>query len=126
MIPVLPTALTVLALVAAAWSVLLAILDRPIALDTRATLGLGLVVVVLEVGLLVQMVVGIVQAATTSRELETATFVGYLVGTAVLLPLGGFWAMAERSRWGAGVLAVACLAVPVMVLRMGQLWTAHV
>ncbi|MEU5693110.1 hypothetical protein [Actinosynnema sp. NPDC020468] len=125
MIPVLPTVLTVLALVAAAWSVLLAILDHPITLSTKPTLGLAVAVLTLEAGLVVQLIAGIVQVASTDRELETATFVGYLIGVVVVLPLGAFWSLAERSRWGAGVLAVACLSVPVMVLRMSQLWTAH-
>ncbi|GAA3861669.1 hypothetical protein GCM10022243_29860 [Saccharothrix violaceirubra] len=125
MIPVLPTVLTVLALLAAAWAVALAVLDHPITLATRPSQGLALAVVALELGLVGQLVAGVVAVIGTDRELETGTFVGYLVGAAVVLPLGAFWSLAERSRWGAGVLAVACLSVPVMVLRLSQLWTPH-
>jgi hypothetical protein len=61
----------------------------------------------------------------SDRELDRATFVGYLVGVAVVLPLGAVWSLAERSRWGAGVLTVTCVSVPVMILRLNQLWAGH-
>ncbi|WP_033439506.1 hypothetical protein [Saccharothrix sp. NRRL B-16314] len=125
MIEVLATALTVVALVAAGWSLVLAIANRPITLATKPTLALAGVVVLLEVGLLAQAVVGVVNAVGADRELDRATFIGYLVGAAVVLPLGAFWSLAERSRWGAGVLTVACLSVPVMILRLNELWGAH-
>lgn len=125
MIEVLATALTVVALVAAGWSLVLAIANRPITLATKPTLALAGVVVLLEVGLLAQAVVGVVNAVGADRELDRATFIGYLVGAAVVLPLGAFWSLAERSRWGAGVLTVACLSVPVMILRLNQLWGGH-
>jgi predicted transcriptional regulator len=125
MIEVLATALTVVALVAAAWSLVLAIANRPITLATKPTLALAGVVVLLEVGLLVQAVAGVVNVLGTDRELDRVTFVGYLIGAAVVLPLGAFWSLAERSRWGAGVLTVACLSVPVMILRLNMLWSGH-
>jgi hypothetical protein len=125
MIEVLANALIAVALVAALWSLVLAVANRPITLATKPTLGLAGVVVLLEVGLLAQLVAGVVNAVGTERDLDTATFVGYLVGAVVVLPLGAFWSLAERSRWGAGVLAVACLSVPVMVVRLNQLWAGH-
>ncbi|MBB5800829.1 putative transcriptional regulator [Saccharothrix ecbatanensis] len=125
MIEVLATALTVVALVAAAWSLVLAIANRPITLATKPTLALAGVVVLLEVGLLVQAVAGVVNVLGADRELDRVTFVGYLIGAAVVLPLGAFWSLAERSRWGAGVLTVACLSVPVMILRLNMLWSGH-
>jgi hypothetical protein len=30
--------------------------------------------------------------------------------------------MAERSRWGSGVVTVACLALPALTGRLLQLW----
>jgi hypothetical protein len=125
MIDVLATALTVVALAAAAWALVLAVLDHPITLRTKPTLGLAGVVVLLEAGLLVQAVIGVVAMLGSDRELDRATFVGYLVGVAVVLPLGAVWSLAERSRWGAGVLTVTCVSVPVMILRLNQLWAGH-
>ncbi|ROP35484.1 hypothetical protein [Saccharothrix texasensis] len=125
MIQVLATALTVVALAAAAWALALAVLDHPITLRTKPTLGLAAVVLLLEAGLLAQAVVGAVAVLGSDRELDRATFLGYLVGVAVVLPLGAVWSVAERSRWGAGVLAVTCLSVPVMILRLDQLWAGR-
>ncbi|MEU4745778.1 hypothetical protein AB0G02_35680 [Actinosynnema sp. NPDC023658] len=126
MIPVLATALTVVALVAALWSLVLVVTDRPVTLATKPTLGLAAVVVLLEVGLLAQAVAGVVNLVSADRgDLHVATFVGYLVATVAVLPVGAFWALGDRSRWGAGVLAVACLSVPVMILRLNQVWAAH-
>jgi hypothetical protein len=101
------------------------VLDHPITLRTKPTLGLAGVVVLLEAGLLVQAVIGVVAMLGSDRELDRATFVGYLVGVAVVLPLGAVWSLAERSRWGAGVLTVTCVSVPVMILRLNQLWAGH-
>lgn len=126
MIQVLATALTVVALVAALWSLVLVVTDRPITLATKPTLGLAAVVVLLEVGLLVQAVLATVNVLDVDRGgMNPTTFFGYLVAVVAVLPVGAFWALGDRSRWGAGVLAVACLSVPVMILRLNQLWALH-
>ncbi|WP_309113606.1 hypothetical protein [Saccharothrix sp.] len=125
MIDFLATALIVLALVCAAWALLLAVLDKPLTLDTKLTLGIAGAVVLLEFGLLVQAVIGVVKLIGLDRDIASATFVGYLIGPVVVLPLAGFWAIAERSRWGAAVLVVGCLSVPVMIVRLQQIWAGH-
>ncbi|MBB5960352.1 hypothetical protein FHS29_006975 [Saccharothrix tamanrassetensis] len=125
MIDSLAVALTVLALVAAAWALLLVVLDKPLTLETKLTLGIAGVVVLLEVGLLVQAVIGVVRLVGLDRDISGPTFVGYLVAPVLVLPLAGFWALAERSRWGASVLLVGCLSVPVMILRLHQVWAGH-
>jgi hypothetical protein len=51
-----------------------------------------------------------------------ATFIGYLVGIVVIPPFAAYWGLAERSRWGSAVAAVACLAVTAMTGRLLQLW----
>lgn len=125
MIDSLAVALTVLALVAAAWALVLVVLDKPLTLETKPTLGVAGLVVLLEVGLLVQAVIGVVRLVGLDREISGATFVGYLLGPVVVLPLAGFWSIAERSRWGAAVLVVGCLSVPVMIVRLHQVWSGH-
>jgi hypothetical protein len=84
---------------------------------------LGLVGVV-EVLLVAQLVVGIVQLAGTDRDVSGPFFVGYLIGSLLILPIGAFWALAESSRWGAGALAIACLVIPILELRLYDVWTA--
>ncbi|WP_460447131.1 hypothetical protein [Angustibacter aerolatus] len=107
---VLVTASLVLAVLAAVWTAR----DR----STGRVLvgGAGLV----EVLVLVQLVVGVL--ALPHRGVSAALFVGYLVGTAVVLPAAVAWARAEPGRWGAGVLLIAALVVPVLVARLHMVW----
>jgi hypothetical protein len=75
--------------------------------------ALVVVMVVIAAGLLV----------AGERPDELGIFVGYLVVAVILLPLGTLWALTERSRWGTGVLAVACLTLLVVVVRLQDLWS---
>lgn len=126
MIEVLAAVLTYLALALAVWSAVLAVANKPIDLRKWHGLWLYLLLIVLELGLLAQLVVGIVRLAGDDRQIETATFVGYLITMVLIPPLAGFWALIERSRWGPVVMVVACLTIPVLVLRLGQVWETNV
>ena len=111
-------ALVALSLAAMVYAVVLAARDKRIDWPLLGVLG------VVEVLLLAQLVVGIVQLAGTERDVSGPFFVGYLIGSLIVLPLGALWALAESSRWGAGALAVACLVIPVLELRLHEIWTA--
>jgi ABC-type molybdate transport system permease subunit len=78
--------------------------------------------VVLELILLAQLVTGLVALARTGRDVDGVTFVSYLVGSVVVLPLAVFWSLAERSRSGTAVLIVGVVVVAVMVLRLHAVW----
>jgi hypothetical protein len=123
--PALSTTLTFLALGAALWALVLMIVNRPVPPDRWFGLGLLGVLALLELGVLAQTVIGFVALFTTDRELEKLTFGGYLLGSLVIVPLAALWALAERSRWGPGVVLIGCLAIPVMIVRLGQVWNAH-
>lgn len=111
-------ALVALALAAMVYAVVLTALDRRINWTLLGALG------VIELALLAQLVVGIVQLVNTDQNVSGVLFIGYLIGSLIVLPLGALWALAESSRWGAGALAVACLVIPVLELRMYEIWTA--
>jgi hypothetical protein len=116
---VLQTALIVLSLLLVVAAVVYVALDRP---TGRLLLG-GLAL--LELGLLVQAVVGIVQLARDeSPGVNGPVFVGYLLGTLLFVPAAAWWALGERSRAGTAALIVVGLVVPVMILRLQQIWTA--
>ncbi|OXM69549.1 hypothetical protein [Amycolatopsis vastitatis] len=122
MIEPLATTLTFAALAAAVWALALIALNRPVDLcrpDSRALLGL---LTLIELGLLVQAAAGIVNLFTAEREFEHLTFGAYLIGLPFVLPVATAWAMAERTRWGPGVLVIGAVAVPVMTLRLSQVW----
>lgn len=103
-------------LVMAGWSLLVVAQDR--AVGRAVLVGLA----GLEVIALVQLVVAAVLLIMGPRPEEMATFIGYLVASVLVVPLGTVWALEERSRPSTAVLAVACLVLPILVLRLGQVW----
>jgi hypothetical protein len=121
----LSTVLIYVALGAGLWALILVIANRPVLPGRWFGLGLLGVLALLELGLLVQAVLGFVRLFSTDRDVEKLTYGGYLVGALVVLPLAALWALAERSRWGPGVVLVGCLAIPVLIVRLGQVWDAH-
>ena len=84
----------------------------------------GLVLV--EVALVVQLVWGIVKVLGDHEGVSVATYIGYLIGALVLLPVGFVWSASEKSRSGTAVLLVAVLVVPFLSLRLHDIWAAHV
>ena len=90
-----------------------------------ADLTMGATAVV-ELLLVVQLVVAIGSPAfgnvPTGSVLE---FYVYLVSAIFIPPLAVFWALVERNRWSTVILGVACLAIAVMVYRMGQIWSVQ-
>ncbi len=86
--------------------------------DTPLLVGLGVV----ELLLLAQLVLGVVLLIGGGRPGSLATYLAYLIGCLVVLPLGTFWALAERTRSSTAILGIACLAIPVMVLRLNEVW----
>lgn len=118
MIDWLQTALTVLSLLVALLALVYVVLDRVTDRWLLAVVG------VLAAGTMLQLVLGIVELTRTDADVSAVTFVGYLVGLVLIAPLATFWALGERSRAGTAVLIVAGLLVPVMLLRLDQIWTA--
>ncbi|WP_435745183.1 hypothetical protein [Nocardioides sp. SYSU DS0663] len=82
-----------------------------------------LVLAVVEVALVVQAVVGCVALAGTERDISGVTFVSYLLSVVLVLPIGAFWSLAERSRAGTAVLLVALLTVVALEVRLQSLWS---
>lgn len=71
--------------------------------------------------LVVQLIVSIVLWGR-SADTDPLLFFGYLLTAMLLVPLAGFWAFAELSRWGPAVVAAAGITVFVMIERMDQIW----
>lgn len=104
-------------LVTAIWLVVLIALDR-----LPGDLVYGAMAVV-EIGLVAQLVIGLVQVFGDHGDVNVAAYVGYLVGSLLVLPIAFTWAAGERSRAGTGVLLVAVIAVGFLFLRLQQLWS---
>jgi Kef-type K+ transport system membrane component KefB len=99
--------------------VVLIVRDRPPGTVTMVALA------VLETGLVVQLVIGLGRVFGDRGDLSVAAYVGYLVGALLILPIGFVWSAGERSRSGTAVLLVAVLALPVLFLRLHDLWAAR-
>lgn len=110
------TAIIIGGLVVAAYAGLMALLDRP---PDRGQLA-GLVLV--EAVLLVQAVLAVGSMFTGHRPAAMATFVGYLLTAVLIPPVAALFGWTERTRWGSVIIAAACLIVPVLVLRLQQVW----
>jgi hypothetical protein len=106
-----------------ALSLLVAVLAAVYVVRNRAPdrLLLGLVGV-LGIGCLVQLVVGLVLLPGAEEDVNGVVFVLYLLGLAAVPPLAAWWARGEPSRAGTGVVVVAGLLVPFLLLRLDTLW----
>ena len=106
----------VVSLLLGMWSVVQLVQGRP---PGRVLLVGSLVV---EVMLIVFLVGGIVQMIATDRELARVEFIIYLLAMAALLPIAIWWTSGENSRAAAGVLAVVFFLLPILVIRVQQVW----
>ncbi len=105
----------VLSLLALVCGVVVAVRDRPPGLVTLAVTALAALATI------VQSLVAAYGLTQGSRPAELPTYIGYLIGTAVVLPLVGAWAVAERTRWSGLVVAVGGFTVAVMTARLVML-----
>ncbi len=103
--------------VVAGWLVVLIVLDRQ-----PGDLLYGVLAVV-EVGLVGQLVIGLVRVSGDHGDLNVAAYVGYLVGSLLVLPVAFLWSVGERTRSGTAVLLVGVVAVAFLFLRLQQLWS---
>jgi hypothetical protein len=111
----LSVATIVAALALGIWFLIRCALDRaPSRADLLATALLGGLVTIL-------VVVAVIGLFDGSRPAETATFVGYLITTVAFAPTAFVLARMEPTRWGNLILGVACLVLPVLVLRLQQI-----
>ncbi|CAN5865411.1 hypothetical protein BH20ACT6_BH20ACT6_08090 [soil metagenome] len=116
MIPAVAYAFMLVAAVGALWSAVLFARDR------RLNDALVWTLAALEVGLLLQLVAGSVALVLTERDVDGPLFIGYLLTAVLVLPAGVAWAASEKTRWGVGVLFVACITVAALADRLLQVW----
>jgi hypothetical protein len=113
----LGTAVIVAALLLAAWSLVPVVRNRPVGASHWSGLALvqGLVVA--------ELVVAVVHLAGGAHPREYVTFIGYLIALFLILPLAMLLAKLEPTRWGALIVTVGALVIPVLIVRVNQLWS---
>jgi amino acid transporter len=107
---------TVLSLLLAVVTGVLAALNRKI---TRWVLVL---VALLEVALLVLTVQLVVAWVGGNAPEQPVVLLAYLAVVLLAAPGTVWWGSAEPGRWGTGVVCVACLLIPVLLVRLQQVW----
>ncbi len=112
------TVVIVASLLLALWCGVLLIANRPP--NRPLWVGLGLLEALL-IGFLGWGLASMLARTTDFARLEFAL---YLLGVAAIVPLAGWWIRAEKSRAAAAVLLVVLLVVPVMVVRVQQVWAS--
>jgi len=113
---VLVATIVALCLALAAWSGITVLRDRKVGLSHLVWLG------VIELAVLAQAVLAVARLIGGHHTSSAVTFVGYVIGTLLVPPIAGLWGLAERSRWGPAVVAVAGLTMAVLMLRWQQVW----
>ncbi|GAA1736001.1 hypothetical protein [Luedemannella helvata] len=116
MTPALATGILITSLVLAGWALVAALRERWL---NRGHLALAAVI---EVAVLAQVVIALVRMAGGEKAAEPATFIGYLLTVALLLPAATVLAYMEQTRWGSVIMAVAGAVVAVLMLRLQQVW----
>jgi len=115
------TAQVIVAVVAGALCLVLGLAGK-----TPNDLTLGVTAFV-ELLLIAQVVVSIVAPFTgNTASGSVLEFWVYLVSAVLIPPAAVLWALVDRGKWSTAILGVACLAVAVMVYRMGQIWFVQV
>lgn len=76
----------------------------------------------LEVALIALLIGGCIALARTSGDVDGVLFVSYLVTVVVIPPAAILWGVAEKSRWGTGVVVVAMLSIAVLSIRLLRIW----
>jgi hypothetical protein len=111
----LSTATIVVSLVLALWDLARCALNRaPSRFDLWAILGVSALVAVL-------VLVAVISLFTGDPPAEAVTFIGYLITTVAFAPVAFYLARLEPTRWGSLILGIACLTLPVLVLRLQQI-----
>jgi hypothetical protein len=109
-------AVMAVALVLAAWGFALVVANRRPGVPLLAG---GAVLEALLVGFLIG---GIAQMIGSHRHFARAEFVIYLLACVAIAPAAAAWGWGERSRAGTAVIAAEFLIMPVMVIRVQQVW----
>lgn len=76
----------------------------------------------IEAAALVQVVWAVVAVLRGERPDSAGIFAGYAFASLAVPPLGAFWALAEKTKWGTAAAGVSCLVLAVATLRLQQIW----
>lgn len=110
------TAVIIYSLVVAAWALVHLLTGKAVSKAlTWAVWGVAAVFIVLAL-------LGIVAMFGATQNYSSIEFLGYLL-LSPLIPLAAiWWNRGDQSRAAPGIYLVVCLVMPVLVVRIGQVW----
>lgn len=101
----------------AVWGLYFAIIDRAVIFKQLIVAG------VVEVLMLVIAVAMAVQQIGGYAVKDGITLWGYLLTCLILLPIGGAWALIDRTRTSSIALVILSISLVVCQWRLWQVWT---
>lgn len=116
MIDQIATAVALLAAAVAVWSAWKTLRH------TLITDAVFYAVSAVEVGTIALLVAGITGLTSTDRHVDGALLLSYLITLILVPPVALVWGVAEKSRWGTGVVLIGMWTVSVMAIRVMQVW----
>ncbi len=100
----------------AVWAGVHMLINKPVTRIFSVVAGLAIVMQ------LIFLIGGFIQMSETSQEFSRPEFVGYLVGSLAIPPAAMWWTRNDKQRTGAGVLCLVFLVMPVLIIRIQQVW----
>lgn len=117
MVDWLTMTIQMVSLAMAVWCLISTFRDQPMLVPHLVGMGFLWLLVLGQVGaIIVAMVRG-------ERPDEMVMIAAYVATVALLPPACAVWGFMERSKWGPAVIAFACLILPVLMVRIEQLWS---
>ena len=89
---------------------------------TRISDAMFYAIAAVEVGTVVLLIAGVAGLVSTTRDIESAVLVAYLLTLVLIPPVALMWGVAEKSRWGTGVILIGMWTVGIMAIRVQQVW----
>ena len=112
-----PTTIIFAGLALAGYALVMTARNRRMTVPLLAAVGVLEILLLVQVGLIVARLAG-----GGERPAGLATLIGYLIAMPFIPVAAAFWGLAERSRWGPAVIAVAGLVAAVLMVRLHQIW----
>lgn len=79
-------------------------------------------VAALELALVALLLGSIARVVSTDHPMQGVLFFSYWAVTIVVAPAAVLWGIAEKSRWGTGVVVVGMLTIAALLVRLVQIW----
>lgn len=89
---------------------------------TRISDAMFYAIAAVEAGTIALLVAGVAGLASTTRDVEGTVLLAYLITLVLVPPVALVWGVAEKSRWGTGVILIGMWTVGVMAIRVLQVW----